>query len=202
MAQNDSVPRTIVGTQIWHGLDPGGTIEPDASTAPVEALGNEKLSNGTESFRVLGILALALAGCSAGNGDGGPDGDKPLSPLANAMAVPAYCERFAEAYSARLALEFVPDSVRSAKTPDLVTWISNRFQPPDARFVSAYACRFEATDARRRHRRVDVQLLLTQTRRFAEYTQWDDLQTIPIEYVVDEIDGRAGYGVFKYLETR
>lgn len=118
------------------------------------------------------------------------------------MAVPAYCERFAEAYSARQALKFVPDSVRTGKTLDVMTWVSNRFQPPDARFVSAYACRFEAADVRGRHRRVDVQLLLTETRRFAEYTQWEDLQTIPIEYVVDEVDGRAGYGVFKYLETR
>lgn len=160
------------------------------------------MSNRLMSHWTPGILVLVLCGCNAGNGRGGPEGDVQFSPSSNATTVSAYCERFAEAYSARQGLQRVPDSVRTGKTSDVMTWISNLFQPPDARFTSAYDCRFEAAGKQGQQRQVAVQLLLTETPEFAEYTQWDGLQTVPIEYVLDEVHGRAGFGVFKYLETR
>ena len=83
-----------------------------------------------------------------------------------------------------------------------MTWISNLFQPPDARFTSGYDCRFQATNVRGRVQDVSAVLLLTGTVEFAEYTQWPALQAVPIEYVVDEAGGRNGFGVFKYLSIR
>ena len=83
-----------------------------------------------------------------------------------------------------------------------MTWISNVFQPPDARFTSGYDCRFKATNVRGRVQDVSAVLLLTGTVEFAEYTQWPELQAVPIEYVVDEAGGREGFGVFKYLSIR
>ena len=44
-------------------------------------------------------------------------------------------------------------------------------------------------------------MFLTKTLYFAGYTQWERLQIVPIERAVDEPNDRAGYGVFKYLES-
>ena len=48
---------------------------------------------------------------------------------------------------------------------------------------------------------ISVGVFLTRTLEFAEHTKWNGLQVIPVEYVVDETHGRAGYGVFKYLDA-
>lgn len=40
----------------------------------------------------------------------------------------------------------------------------------------------------------------SEARAFAEHTQWEDLQIVPIMRVIDGDSGAAGYGVFKYLE--
>ena len=79
--------------------------------------------------------------------------------------------------------------------------ITNVFQPADSRFTAEYDCRFRAKDAEGRVQDVSVGVLLTKTLDFARHTQWERLQVVPIEYVVDEANDRAGYGVFKYLET-
>lgn len=76
------------------------------------------------------------------------------------------------------------------------------FQPPDARFTSGYDSRFQATNVRGRVQDVSAVLLPTGTVEFDEYTQWPELQAVPIEYVVGEAGGRDGFGVFKYLSIR
>lgn len=122
--------------------------------------------------------------------------------VANSLTVSEYCEKFATTYCVNYALDYQEHSARVSKRSDAMRWLSNRFQPRDSRFTSGYTCRFQAKEKEGQIHKISVGLFLTGTLDFAEYTQWENLQIIPIEYVVDEIHGRAGYGVFKYLENR
>lgn len=90
-------------------------------------------------------------------------------------------------------------SARTDKESDVWMWISNAFQPPGSRFTAGYRCRFR-TGAGEAHE-VSVGIFLTQTLDFAEHTKWENLQIVPIEYVMDEVNYRAGYRVFKYLKS-
>ena len=81
-----------------------------------------------------------------------------------------------------------------------MNWLSNVFAPSDSRFTAAYDCRFTARNGEGQVQAVSVEIFLTGTLEFAQYTQWKNLQIVPIEHVVDETRGRAEYGVFKYLE--
>ena len=69
----------------------------------------------------------------------------------------------------------------------------NLFQPSGSRFTAGYRCGFHSSKP------VFVQLLLVETRDFAEHTHWKNTQRIPIEYVGDVKRGNYGFGVFKYL---
>ena len=93
-------------------------------------------------------------------------------------------------------------SSRSASPPHsaLFQGLSNLFQPPDSTFTAGYQCAFRARTQDGQAQTFSVSLLLTRTLSFAEHTQWERLQILPITYVTDETTGRAGYGVFKYLE--
>ena len=146
------------------------------------------------------ILMVLLASCGAGNGDSAGAQERTSVHSRRGVGVAGYCEKFAREYSRRNGLRFRDGSARTVKSSDVMTWISNVFQPPDSRFTSGYDCRFQAEDAGGRLRDVSVGVFLTKTLRFAEHTKWEDLQIVPVEYVVDETNGRAGYGVFKYLE--
>ena len=64
-----------------------------------------------------------------------------------------------------------------------------------------YDCRFRARNREGRLHDVSVGLFLEETLSFVKYTQWKGLQIIPIEFVVDERNNPAGYGVFKCLTT-
>ena len=90
-------------------------------------------------------------------------------------------------------------SVQTEKKAEILTWLSNAFAPPDSRFTAGYECRFTAQTDQGQARTVAVGIFLTGTLEFAHYTKWPNLQLIPVEHVVDEAHGRAGYGVFKYL---
>ena len=150
-------------------------------------------------WAILCALPL-LAGCGAGNADGerGAAGT-PVEPAGSAGVV-RYCEKFAEAYLESNAVEYTGLSVRTEKKPGIMNWLSNLFSPSDSRFTAGYDCRFTARGGEGEVRTVSVGMFLTGTLEFAHYTQWKNLQIIPIEHVVDETRGRAGYGVFKYLE--
>ena len=144
------------------------------------------------------VLPL-LAACGAGSADGErAAGGGRVEPAG--VSVVRYCEKFAEAYLESSAIEYTGLSVRTEKKPDIMKWLSNAFSPSDSRFTAGYDCRFTARNDRGEVRTVSVGIFLTGTLEFAHYTQWKNLQIIPVEHVVDEARGRAGYGVFKYLE--
>ena len=153
----------------------------------------------SRTWAILCALPL-LAACGAGSADGkrGAAGT-PVEP-ADSVSVVRYCEKFAEAYLESRAVEYTGLSVRTEKKPGIMNWLSNVFSPSDSRFTAGYDCRFTARGGEGEVRTVSVGMFLTGTLEFAHYTQWKNLQIIPIEHVVDETRGRAGYGVFKYLE--
>ena len=134
---------------------------------------------------------LLLAGCAASGGTVETSGS---------VGVDRYCEKFAKAYLERNAIDYTGLFVRTDKKTDLMKWFSNVFSPSDSRFTAGYDCRFTAHGGEGRTRTFSVGLFLTGTEEFAHYTQWKNLQIIPIGHVVDEAHGRAGYGVFKYLK--
>jgi len=80
-------------------------------------------------------------------------------------------------------------------------WISNLLHPSDSEFTAGYDCHFQARNRDGRVHDISVGIFLTRHLRFAEYTQWKNLQVVPIAYVVDKTNNKAGYGVFKYLEN-
>ena len=145
------------------------------------------------------IAMVLLVGCDTGNAQRQtPDeGTAVVSPV----TVSGYCEKFALRYCADNALENQKRSARADKRTDVMMWIANVFQPADSRFTSGYECRFRARRNGEQARVISVDIYLTRTLEFAEYTMWEGLQIIPVEYVVDETRDRAGYGVFKYLDA-
>lgn len=114
--------------------------------------------------------------------------------------VSGYCEKFARQYCEDNAAVYEEGSARTEKRPDPVMRTGNVFQPPDERFTAGYDCRFQARRKGEGVREFSVGVLLAGTLHFAEHTKWQKLQIVPVEYVVDEGSGRAGYGVFKYMK--
>ena len=146
------------------------------------------------------ILPL-LAACEVGHADGERAASGATVEPSGSVSVVRYCEKFAEAYLESNAIDHTGLSVRTGKKPDLMQWLSNVFAPSDSRFTAGYDCRFTARNGEGQVRTVSVGIFLTGALEFAHYTQWKSLQIVPIEHVVDETRGRAGYGVFKYLEA-
>lgn len=114
-------------------------------------------------------------------------------------SVTDYCASFALAYEARHRVDLIPDSVRAEAASLFMRWTSNLFQPPGSRFTGAYRCRFMVRSSAGVREAISVDLYLAETRAFAKHTQWERLQIVPIQLVVDKANDRAGYGVFKYL---
>lgn len=140
------------------------------------------------------MIVLALAGCTgAANG---PDS------RGTSVGAAEYCEGFARTYSAGSELTYMEGTARVKRRSHLLVSMSNLFSPSHSRFTAAFECRFEATPVEGGISELSVDMLLANTRAFAEHTQWDKLQSIPIGFVVDEATGRSGYGIFKYLERR
>ena len=153
----------------------------------------------SRTWASLCVLPL-LAACGAGSADGERTaGGGTVAPAGN-VSVVRYCEKFAEAYLESNAIGYTGLSVRTEKKPDIMNWLSNVFSPSDSRFTAGYDCRFTARNVQGEARTVSVGLFLTGTLEFAHHTKWDNLQLVPVEHVVDDTRGRAGYGVFKYLE--
>ena len=143
---------------------------------------------------VIGAV-FAVAGC---NVNGPADSGQPV-PAERAVAVPDYCASFAQTYAAHNAVDMDADSVRVETGSAADRWISNLFQPTGSRFLSGHRCTFETASSKSGRQTVSVDILVAETRAFAEHTQWEDLQIVPIRQVVDEANDRTGYGVFKYL---
>lgn len=146
------------------------------------------------------ILMLLIAVCGTGSAQQEATGEGTASAGSRyRVTVTAYCDKFARRYCALKALDYHEHSARVKKGSDVLMRIGNLFQPPNSRFTSEYDCRFRAGRQGDQAMEVSVGIFLTGTRQFAEYTKWEDLQIIPVEYVVDEVHDRSGYGVFKYL---
>lgn len=148
----------------------------------------------------IGGLAVALAACRAGNGtvEQAGNGDVPVDGPDNSVSVSGYCEEFAGAYSEANGFDYRPESASTERSSDAPMWLQNAVQPSASRFTAGYVCRFHAMDEAD-VRRFSVRIYLTKTRSFAEHTQWERLQLVPIRHVLDETNAREGYGVFKYL---
>ena len=115
------------------------------------------------------------------------------------MSPHAYCAAFADAFAARSDARVPEDSVRVKARSPLWRWVSNVFQRRGSRLVAGYGCGFEVVAAGNGPRREwSVDIVTVETLEFAEYTQWEKLQVVPIQLVVDD-RGNAGWGVFKYL---
>lgn len=118
------------------------------------------------------------------------------------QSVAKYCEQFATQYALSVAMTYQSGSLRIQGQSEILLSLSNLFQPSDSRFTAGYTCQFQALRQGDEPVTMEVSLFLTGTRHFAEHTQWERLQIIPIAYVADRTTGKAGYGVFKYLETQ
>ena len=143
-------------------------------------------------------IALFLAACQASIDNGQSETRAPTA-LQNRVTVHGYCKNFAQKYAQNHGLSFIENSVETDKKLDFMRYLSNIFQPADSVFTAGYDCHFQTENDRGDVQGATVSLFLTKTLSFAEHTKWPKLQIIPIEYVVDETSGRAGYGVFKYL---
>ena len=143
-------------------------------------------------------LMLALAACRFGNGTGERAGNDDAS---DSVYVSQYCEEFARTHSEANGLDYQAESAWTEISSDVRMWLQNAVQPVDSRFTAGYVCRFQAVDGAD-VRKFTVRIYLTKTRGFAEHTQWEDLQVVPIRQVLDETNDREGYGVFKYLRER
>ena len=111
-----------------------------------------------------------------------------------------YCKSFSIKYVEDKNSFLLENSIKTEPKSDFLKWISNVFSPSDSRFTAGYDCQFQTKDQNNTVHNISVNLLLTGTLAFAEHTKWEGLQIIPITYVVDEMNGKEGYGVFKYLE--
>lgn len=147
------------------------------------------------------LVMLVLAGCGAGGGRDALHDRAGPAIAENGVTVAQYCEQFARQYSEDYAFVYEEGSVRLKRRSDLPLKLKNVFQPPRERFAGAFTCRFRihATDDSARD--VSLEIVLTNTRRFAEFIEWEDEQIIPIEYVHDPDNDKRGYGVFQYLDV-
>lgn len=143
----------------------------------------------------LALLAVPWAllfGCPAGEDvpDIPPTENSPMS----------HCADFAQA----LAVDegAAARGVRVGTESSALTHISNLAQPSGSRFLASYRCQFALEREGSDREQVSVGLYLVETRAFAEHTQWEDLQIVPIMRVTDSESGTTGYGVFKYLEKQ
>lgn len=145
------------------------------------------------------LVTLFLASC--GGPAPGRSEEAGAQVQAQGVSVAAYCEAFARQYALRHELAYSADSARTEAKSDFMRRLSNVFQPFDSKFTGGYACHFAAGARGDTVSDFAVDIFLTNTREFAEHTQWTKLQLVPIAHVVDEARDRSGYGVFKYLDA-
>ena len=145
------------------------------------------------------VALLAATGVSAG----APGNAGRLEPAGQATSAPEYCAEFADAHAARHQVRLAPGSVRVEAGSTVESWLwlrlSNLFQPAGSKFLAGYRCSFATAAIRRAPQTFAVDLLVAETRAFAEHTQWSDLQMVPIRPIAEATTGRVGWGVFKYL---
>ena len=154
------------------------------------------------------FLFICCVACQRDNGAM----DKRRINSQGSITVLEYCKAFAMKYAGENNFSINTDTVQIEKKWDLWKWIANLFQPgqpgqpdqpgqpPNSLFTAGYDCDFQVRDAEETAYDYSVDIFLTETLVFAEYTKWEHLQIIPIQHVVDPVNDKAGYGVFKYLD--
>ena len=151
-------------------------------------------------MRILAICVVSVAlfaGFAGGKGQGGRTSPE------EGVSLQGHCRSFAAKWTANKGYSLLPDSVRTERKSlldSVLNSLSNLVSPAGSTFAGGYDCRFRARDRTGRARVVSVGLFLAETPGFALYTQWRNLQIVPIRHVVDESDDTAGYAVFKYLK--
>ena len=89
--------------------------------------------------------------------------------------------------------------IRMVTELGLPTRIANVSQPGGSKFLATYRRRFVPERTGGDPEQISAGPYLVETREFAQHTQWEDLQIVPIDHLTDRASGAAGYGVFKYL---
>ena len=114
-----------------------------------------------------------------------------------------YCQKFAKAYAESLSFSLKVGSVAVAgeSLKDKVTkWASNFFQPDGSKFIAGYKCSFRTTkgEKSKKSKVFSTYLFLVESYSFAKHTITTE-ELIPIEYIVDPVNKKEGYAVFKFL---
>lgn len=161
---------------------------------------NDSRSSQTGRFVVLVALLAAFSAIPIHATDERNDGSD-LEIAEKNVSVESYCAEFVSVYSHRNEVVQDKDSVAVKRLPVVLKWLSNAFQPRDSRFVAGYRCSFATINEDGARESASVSIYLTETREFAEFTQWECLQIVPIRRIVNETDGSIGYGVIKYFES-
>lgn len=144
------------------------------------------------------VCALLAAACGGATQGASRQAGSPAGPRDESVA--SFCKAFAKQYAGDNGLELLEGSERVSPKSDWLMRLSNVFQPSDSRFTAGYECRFLTGGGEDPAAGYAVDLILANTLEYAQYTQWERLQLVPITYLVDEERKRSGYGVFKYLK--
>ena len=141
--------------------------------------------------------AVALAAC-------GPQTADADAPEYEGML--RYCEWFATAAPARVlkspGAHYIAGSARVFRTRlgDVVTFLSNTFQPSDSRFDAAWQCTFSIS-MDDQHCTGEVALPIAERAEFAGYTSWPRLAIVDDNRIVTSGGSTIGFATPKYFET-
>ena len=150
-----------------------------------------------ERFTLVLAAAVALVAC----GPHTADVDDPAYD-----SILRYCEQFAAAVPARLlkspGAHYDAGSARVVRPRlgNVVTRLSNTFQPPDSRFADAWQCTFSISmDGQ--PCAGEVALPIAERAEFAEYTSWLRLVIVDGNRIVTAGGTTLGFATPKYFET-
>ena len=156
-----------------------------------------KTALNAKRFTPVMAAAVALAAC-------GPQTADVDDPAYDSML--RYCERFAAAAPDRLlkspGAHYIAGSARVFRTrlDDIVTCLSNTFQPLDSRFAAAWQCTFSISmDGQ--PCAGEVTLPIAEHAEFAEYTSWPRLAIVDDNRIVTSGGSTIGFATPKYFET-
>ena len=90
--------------------------------------------------------------------------------------------------------------VSQSRLGNLVTAVTNLFQPRDSRLGSVWQCEFSIM-MNGRLCKGEVALPVAEHAAFAEYTHWPRLDIVGGREIVSEEGERIGYATPKYFET-
>ena len=115
-----------------------------------------------------------------------------------------YCKSFAIEYANNNSYTYQEHSASIKKKNILeqtLNYFFNAFQPEGSKFIEGYDCQFQViNDKESTSHNISIGLFLVETYAFAWHTKEEKWRIIPIEYVVDPLNKKEGYAVFKFLK--